>query len=376
MRILLGRNKIRFLHKIGEGIFDGVYRSSVIVILSVQNSTVEDYYWSVILNKSNRQELGLGLVSLDSLVADHGGERLIDDGWVHGSYKLKLGKTTKEENILSTMQKNTIAWDDICFDFRGVELSQKGTVVLCSMCNTANSMPKKRKGEFDSKNCSVCGSMLKLDVEHITDIITPNMPAHDDYREFLRGEDVNRYQIKPTMYIELGVPGINYKPEGIYTSPKLLIRKTGFGIYASIDYTNSIVPQVVYIFKKRTSTIKYGLEYLLGIINSRLILYHYIHSSGESEWKSFPYITQKIVKQIPIPKIDWADRQQVIIHDTIVDLVRKISKSYDKKIDYEIEKLVWAMFDVPYADHYMNVEKYLIGHVQHLRIIREMFYDE
>lgn len=37
----------------------------------------------------------------------------------------------------------------------------------------------------------------------------------------------------------------------MYTPPKLIVRKTGLGIYASIDYTGSMTSQTVYILKLR-----------------------------------------------------------------------------------------------------------------------------
>ena len=79
------------------------------------------------------------------------------------------------------------------------------------------------------------------------------------------GENVKRYGIEGGYYIKTAVPGINYKNLKMYTPPKLLIRKTGLGIYASIDYTGSMTSQTVYILKLKDREDNTPLEYYLAL---------------------------------------------------------------------------------------------------------------
>lgn len=60
---------------------------------------------------------------------------------------------------------------------------------------------------------------------------------------------LHRYTCGTNHYIEKAVQGINYKADSLYSSPKLLVRKTGLGIYAAIDYSHEKTIQTVYILK-------------------------------------------------------------------------------------------------------------------------------
>lgn len=97
-----------------------------------------------------------------------------------------------------------------------------------------------------------------------TDFIVFNEPKQiNQYKPFLVGEDIQRYHISCTRYIDSTRKGLNYKKPDLYQGPKLLLRKTGYGIKTAIDYEDRWVNQVVYLFKlKKNSPVT--LEYLLG----------------------------------------------------------------------------------------------------------------
>lgn len=65
------------------------------------------------------------------------------------------------------------------------------------------------------------------------------------------GEDIFRYRTRCKSYIQLGLNGINYKDNKLYEGNKILIRKTGVGITAGIDYNNCMTNQVVYILHRK-----------------------------------------------------------------------------------------------------------------------------
>ena len=90
------------------------------------------------------------------------------------------------------------------------------------------------------------------------------------------GENVRRYTINGECYIRPNIDGINYKNRDLYTPPKLLIRKTGLGIYGAIDYTGSMTSQTVYILKYADPNNATPLEYYLALLNSRVVYYYYL----------------------------------------------------------------------------------------------------
>jgi hypothetical protein len=318
--------------------------------------------------------LEAGSASLNELVLKEGGNRRIKEGWDNQGFQLLLGKQSNEEELLNLISKKTLNWDDICEDFRGVEFSQTGTIIICAKCAMGNPPPRKRKGVYREKSCSSCGVKLEINENTLKKIVAATPKEFKNTRPFIQGEDVNRYFIAISQYIDTNIKGINFKEDRIYQPPKILVRKTGFGIYASIDTSDAIVPQAVYIFRLKNKSVPYSLAYILGVLNSRLALYYYVKRSGESEWKSYPYITQKIIKEIPLPIIDWENNKEKEIHYYLTEMVRQMILNPSYEIDLKIERTVWSLFKLPFELYYPEVEKFLTKKVQALRIIREMFH--
>ena len=176
-------------------------------------------------------------------------------------------------------------------------------------------------------------------------------------------------------YMDTSRKGINYKDSAIYEGSKLLVRKTGIGIYATIDNSGAYVPQVVFIFKlKRTSgeNSNYRLEYILGALNSRLMLYYYYKKFGDVEWKSFPYMTQKTIMQLPVAKVDFKEKAAKELHNMIADKVAEVLKKntpIGRDEDLVIEDLVFKIYGIT-PEEKMHIWGEL-DKVQKLRIIRE-----
>lgn len=117
---------------------------------------------------------------------------------------------------------------------------------------------------------------------------------------FLVGEDISRYQTRGAHWLELGHPDIparDYKEPELYRGWKILIRKTGEGINATLD-KDSYVIQVVYIFKPKEA--RTDLYHTLGILNSKLMAFYYHSKFGQKERGVFPHLTQNKVLQLPI----------------------------------------------------------------------------
>jgi type I restriction-modification system DNA methylase subunit len=117
---------------------------------------------------------------------------------------------------------------------------------------------------------------------------------------FLIGSDISRYQTRGTHWLKLRHPDIperDYKEPGLYQGRKILIRKTGTGINATLD-KDSYVIQVVYIFKPKRADV--DLYHILGILNSKLMAFYYFSKFGQKERGVFPHLTQNKVLQLPM----------------------------------------------------------------------------
>ena len=123
------------------------------------------------------------------------------------------------------------------------------------------------------------------------------------------------------------------------------MRKTGLGIYASIDYTGSMTSQTVYILKFKNSNHKVPLEYYLALLNSRVVYYYYLKVYGENEWKSHPYLTKKIIYSLPIRRFEGSKLDQEIIK-----LASDIAHQYDYKKDVKLEQLIMEKYGLASAE--------------------------
>lgn len=164
--------------------------------------------------------------------------------------------------------------------------------------------------------------------------------------------------------------GIKYKSPSLYNGEKLLVRKTGRGIYATIDTKGAYTTQVVYLFKLRYDRQKryekLRLGYFLGVLNSRMMLYRYYKTLGDIEWKSFPYMTQRTIMSLPIKCIDFTNVRQTYFHNQIADIVDGVIASGrppSSEIDEKIEQLVRELYGVntPAFNTLIEVELKRIG---------------
>lgn len=279
------------------------------------------------------------------------------------------------------MERDIIDWEQHFWDGRGVELGKTGSVVRCKNCGDWMPTPSRLDDpRHKIVKCPQCGSNLKAQGELTHSQIVSRMKHSQGWRPFIVGEDVNRYYAIPSGYIDTSYKGINYKDDSFFEPPKLLVRKTGVGIYAAIDRTDALTNQVVFIFRPKssaTSTTTISLEYVLGILCSRAMLYYYAQRFGEKEWRSYPYVTQALIKKLPIPDPFSANRRDKNWHsrlfqpvDAVVSAKGAISKSYDLDIE-DIVMDIYGLDEKERSRIYEVLEK-----MQKLRIVREMLYFE
>ena len=103
------------------------------------------------------------------------------------------------------------------------------------------------------------------------------------------------------------------------------------------------------------------------------MLYRLYSSSGDTEWRSFPYVTQKTIQDLPIRAVDFDDPRQAKLHDEIADRVAAVlatGKPPSDHEDYEIELRVMQLYGITRPMCRRIFEVY--AQVQRLRIIREL----
>jgi len=256
-----------------------------------------------------------------------------------------------EREVLELLRSSKSTLRDHLANARGVELSKSGRIAKCSNCGMWVPYPSARNPQ-----CAHCKSPLRLDEVESSFIIGNR--EQEGYEPILVGEDVNRYRIASSHWIRSNMLGINYKDKGIYRSPKIVVRKTGVGMLASMDYHSLMTNQVVYIFRsKHPGKNALPIEFLLAAMNSRAIYYYLVKTTGETEWRSHPYLTQNQILDLPLPNCDTATRQASETVSRIVKLVKPClleGAGLSPKADAQVEYLLSRLYGLS-RKHYEHV---------------------
>lgn len=356
-KLLLSKTEIKFIGRLGEKIFSKINRGCAVIIckLKAPNSAsttqcfrLSPYYKNLILKKE------LSLLAVQDSISHHVAQSRFAKNM---DYRFDIDLSSDEEGTLNKFNSLKSYWEYWLQSSRGTELSKNGFVCQCTNCG--NWIPRPN---MLVKICSFCKCEFKLSVKNLSKII--DSKKINGSKPIFVGEHIQRYQLKKNYWIDTKKRGINYKPQDLFQGPKILIRKTGVGVSATIDYSNSMTNQVVYMFRVKDSFNEMlPLELFLGIINSRALYYFIIKSHGETEWRSHPYITQRQILDLPIPNEKVLLNKFKLNIEILSKLIRKFSlqnKPISPAVDSKIEFLVSQIYGLDKRDYkniYKTIEK-------------------
>ena len=351
-KFLLENTEIRVLARLGEKLFPNVNRATSIIVLRNSKPKKNAKTMCYRLDTDSRKNFLDNNLNLydDFRKKNH---KVLQMRFLENQdYVFDIDARQDEETLLRKIEKDAIDWKELFRFGRGVEISKTGSIVICGFCNMAQGYSKKQFQE-SVKKCQFCGKEIKLSSSNVSTIISDS--DNESFKPMYVGENLHRYKFSGIKYIKPNVEGINYKNENLYTPPRILIRKTGLGIYACIDYNSTYTSQTVYSVNYLDENHVVPLEYYLGVLNSRLIYYYYLKKYGENEWKSHPYLTKDIVFSLPLKSVS---EQNYDIVSQIADCVKALQRQYDRKRDIEIENLVMKLYDIN-ADEIKAIENEL-----------------
>jgi len=176
---------------------------------------------------------------------------------------------------------------------------------------------------------------------------------------------VRRYSIEKDsdLYIRFDDTLAEPKPERYFEGPRLLLRELisrQFRLQAA-KATESFVTNKSMQSVLRLPTAP-DLSYLLGLINSRLMSWYFLHRSNIAQRDDFPKIVLKETRSLPIRSIDFSDPTDKGCHDLMVKLVEQMltlhrqlaaAKTPDEKTriqhqidttDQQIDHLVYELY--------------------------------
>lgn len=344
--MLVKQTEIKFIGRFGEKIFKNINMACAVIIC--KNATpsfknkVNCFHLTPILRKKIMSR------EIDFSDAEKTLSHIIFQSRFKNNKDFLLNIDTQENDqiISHTSNKNFLTIGDYLTSSRGVELSKSGKICRCKKCQLWMPVPTS-----SISRCIHCKATVILDEAEVSTIISEEKIKGSI--PLLVGESIKRYAISSRYWINMENRGINYKDISIYHHPKILVRKTGVGITATIDYSQSITNQVVYIFRpKSQSKNSPPLELFLAIINSRVMYYQLAKKYGETEWRSHPYLTQKQVLDLPLPNLDTN------IAKTLWEKVSSLLKPYlrmgngiPSRIDAKIESYMAQLYDLSINDY-------------------------
>ncbi len=336
LRGLLLNTNIKFIGRLGEKIFKGINRGCVVIICEVvDKSNVANNVSCLRLTPATRQAVLRNNFSLNEIDEIHSHDvpqkRFLENPNHRFDIDFKQGS---DFEILTTGS----SFRDFLKSTRGVELSKNGKVCQCHSCKQW--VPYPRSNRIICKHCQ-----SEIDPSASENLLIIKKAKGYGNKPIIVGENIQRYSLSGNLWIADQMSGINYKSTSIYKGPKILVRKTGVGISATVDYSNSLTNQVVYIYSLINAASVLPLEFFLGILNSRLIYYFTVKKYGETEWRSHPYVTQNQILDIPLPCSKTLTSNLTLV-DEIARLVRTevqlggpISHISDARIEYLVGKL-------------------------------------
>ena len=352
-RMLVKRTRLRLVARLGEGLFPQIFRGVAVVVAS--NSPPDDRH-SVLcmrLRAHHRRAVLDGTATLADLERSLAHPVLQARFGAAAGHRFDVDVRERDRAVLARLEAAPkLPWSTWLESGRGVELSKHGRIVRCTRCGVAAPAPRKPR----LVECSGCGGRSHATQRDVTEIVrplAPNTAPTPGWAPLIAGEDVERYFGCPSRQIKLRVAGISYKDPALYTSRKLLIRKTGVGLMACIDETGSLTTQVVfhYVKRERAGAPAFLLDYLLGMLNSRVLLAYHLVTNGDLEWRSHPYVTQRVIESLPIPAVQQGSsawKQAAAIASAVRR--RGQSAAPGSKPDLEVDALVAGMYGLSVDD--------------------------
>lgn len=209
---------------------------------------------------------------------------------------------------------------------------------------------------------------------------------------YLEGKDVGRYNIHyKSIHLEYD-PLIMSRPTfpELHENKKILVRAMTSGLLSTLDDMGYYADQKLICCPKRTliekyiktskkpkeplakNAEKYDERYIVGSLNSKMMWYYYnsLLFGGLS-------ILPEDIRNLPIKEIDFSNPKELKTHDDLVNLVDKIlslnkhlnkigDKKTDervkieeeiKKIDEEIDELVYRLYDITEKEKEIIMER-------------------
>lgn len=345
-KMLVEKSQLKAIVRIGEGWFPGVFRGATLLVYKVGGKTDNPVDLCKIDNETAK-EIRRGFVDPMQIFRERSLGLRRDEFCIGADYQFAFPGVTKIRETMESINQKRGDWANWFRVGRGVEIGSNGKIQTCKSCGV--SVPKMKS----LRPCAKCGA-VDWNFRSIVDVADSN-----NISNLILGRDVRRFSANPSRKLETSATGINYKDPSLYDSPKLLIRKTGLGLVAGIDFTGAYTNQVVFNYVPKGETESWVIYYVEAMLCSRMILAYHISRTGENQWRSHPYVTPSVISALPIlvPRTE-SDIEKA---QDIADIARSLHSSVDEDTA-EIEEIINSRIEKLYdlsAEDKTNIESVL-----------------
>lgn len=340
LRRLLLEHTLLLVARLGEGIFEGVYCGTAVIVLQSGPASLDHQVECLQVSPSQKRRIRAGEMSFHDTKRRYSHHVPQHRFRQNAQVVFDVACEEADHDILTKFSAPPrLDWDEHLHLGRGIEIGKHGITVVCRKC----AQHRPVAAGVGRLRCIRCGSPIPPDAPRNT-IIFPDPGRGQNSMPLIVGEDVDRYSANPSRSIVLDVPGIRYKPIEHFSSKKLLIRKTGVGLRTAVDESGSATLQAVFYAQNRNLEQDWLLDYLQGILNSRPLLAWYLKWSGENQWRSHPYVTPKILRQLPVPD-PCSDRASAALSRSIAQEARKVRNGLSEA-DHVVDDLVCRLYEL------------------------------
>jgi len=290
----------------------------------------------------------------------------------------------EDDELIETMQSNSIPLGAFCESHRGVELNKEGHIIQCPACGVW--MPPPRGRDPDTKKtCPDCEVEFEYQERLGEERIVSDNPADGDVLWMDGDSFEGRYEHLSLKGLDTGYSGIKYKDEQIYRGDKVFIRQAGVGLSVAYHADTVYCPQSVYIYKIRSNRadirdwyvdrdsddeydgqwtdpenipedLDTGMyhKFLLGVLNSRIFHYYVFKRFAEIDGaQAFAKLTQTKIRSLPIPVEELTTAEGVETANRIASLVEEIldgDAESGGETDWAIERELQDLYGLDGSD--------------------------
>ena len=161
---------------------------------------------------------------------------------------------------------------------------------------------------------------------------------YNPWKPTLRGRSISRYETnEKNLFLKYGAwLARNWKNTSFYETPKIAIRETGSRIIATIDADNRYFLSSLYAIYPKSSDEMLSLQFILGILNSKLATYFIKKVALDLTHGAFTKMRTNQLARLPIHKIDFSNKSERAQYNKMGKLIEKMLDVHKRQSEAKI----------------------------------------